>query len=100
MVTKFYDVSNLETGDVMSEMTVKEIQAFFGSRISVSKYCSENRVYLGRYKFSLSEKSSKKNTEKKQRAEVLPSPKFCDEWNSMRALFKNIEWIRKGSEAK
>lgn len=98
MVKKFYDVTDLQTGKTKHEVTVKEIQSHFDSKISVSKYCSENRVYLGRYKFSLSEKSLKKNMQKKQRAEALPSPKFCEEWNSMRALFKNIEWIRKGSE--
>lgn len=98
MVKKFYDVTDLQTGEVMREMTVREFQEFAGAKICVSKYFSTGRIYKGRYKFELSKKQKEKKNDTEDKAYTIFNQNLYDEWNSMRALFKNIEWIRKGSE--
>lgn len=99
MASKFYDVTDMKTGNVLKAITAKEFQEMVGKNVVVSKYCLEGKPYMKRWKIETSDK----RPEEIETNNKIKSPfdqKLYDEWNTVMAMFKNVEWVGGNHEQK
>lgn len=92
MVSKFYDVTDLETGKVMKSITTKEFQSMIGKTIVMSKYCVSRKPYMKRWKIEFSD-TVPEESEPTRKVSMTFDAKLYDEWNRVCGMFKNVEWI-------
>lgn len=95
--TKIYNLTDKETGKVIKNLTAKECQAIIGKNVNVGKYCTEGKAYMRRWKFEETDKT----LEDSEISANIKSPfdlKLYNEWNKMRELFKNVEWVHGGGK--
>lgn len=97
MAKKLYDVTDLETGETKKGLTTKECQQIIGGNVVISKYCMDGKTYKKRWKFDF----SKMEIPTDSTLDIMNhfDLKLYNEWISVCAMFKNVEWVTSGGKS-